>query len=246
MTNPRWMLVDAGNSRLKWRHYPQVNGATNAMPHVEGLRAMRLDGPGDARALVVASVADPSVDEAIAKLGARWHLPVHQVRAGPSFGRLRNGYAEPDRLGVDRWLAMIAVAERTAGDFAVVSAGTALTFDWVAADGQHRGGLILPGMRLMRHALATQTAGVRFEERTPQLELGGDTAGAVAAGLAYGLGGALRWALERFQPSALWLTGGDAHVLAPLLDRPLTIDTDLVLAGLELLVGAGALDPART
>lgn len=245
MTNPRWMLVDAGNSRLKWRYYPRLNGATNAMPHVEGLRALRLDGPGDARALVVASVADPSVDQALAKLGARWHLPVHQVRAGPSFGRLRNGYAEPDRLGVDRWLALIAVAERTAADFAVVSAGTALTFDWVDAEGQHRGGWILPGLRLMRHALATQTAAVRFEDRTPQLDLGDDTAGAVAAGLAYGLGGALRWALERFQPSELWLTGGDAHVLAPLLDRPVKIESDLVLEGLEHWVSAGVLGQAR-
>ncbi|MDZ7824718.1 MAG: type III pantothenate kinase [Gammaproteobacteria bacterium] len=161
--------IDVGNSRLKWRRIRDgVILDRGAMPATLPLESWRLAGGDPATLARVGSVAGADFDRELeARLLA---LGVEEVRFAASSdrcGRLRAGYREPARLGVDRWLALVAGAARVEGAFAVLDAGSALTLDLVDADGRHLGGWILPGLRMMRRALLDGTAGSAFPSLMP-------------------------------------------------------------------------------
>ncbi len=80
--------------------------------------------------------------------------------AAASAGGVVNGYDNPAQLGADRWAALIGARGLHAGPALVVMAGTATTVDCLDAQGVFRGGLILPGLDLMRRSLARNTAGL--------------------------------------------------------------------------------------
>ena len=58
---------------------------------------------------------------------------------------MSNAYRQAEKLGADRWMALLAAAELTGGDQVVIDAGSAITVDLLRADGRHLGGAILPG-----------------------------------------------------------------------------------------------------
>lgn len=151
-------------------------------------------------------------------------------------GLLPTRYRRPEQLGIDRWLAVLAVAD--AGRPAlVVDAGTALTLD-VLRDGVHEGGFILPGLALQRQALADATARVSFPEADwSSLAPGHDTAACVGHGSLRALVALIRSMVDELGPGAdLYLTGGDAGLLLPHLPaaqhRPM-----LLLHGLRRAFG---------
>jgi acetyl-CoA C-acetyltransferase len=94
-----------------------------------------------------------------------------------------NRYQQPERLGADRWAALIAARHRQAGPQLVVSAGTALTADMLDAQGVFLGGIIAPGLRLMQQSLAAGTAGLPLSPGQ-YAEWPRDTAEAIATGKA--------------------------------------------------------------
>jgi type III pantothenate kinase len=73
-----------------------------------------------------------------------------------------NGYADPGQLGADRWAALIGARQIHRGTVLVVNSGTATTVDVLSSSGFFRGGVILPGIELMKEALAARTAGLPF------------------------------------------------------------------------------------
>ena len=99
---------------------------------------------------------------------ARWRVTPEWLTASAAACGVTNRYARPAQLGADRWASLVAAWRRsTATDLfppacVVVNAGTAVTIDALDADGVFRGGLILPGMRLMLQALAENTAGLKI------------------------------------------------------------------------------------
>jgi type III pantothenate kinase len=161
---------------------------------------------------------------------------------------VRVAYSEPSRLGVDRWLALVAARELVAGSCLIVDAGTAATFDLLLADGTHLGGLILPGVHMMRESLLAGTHIPRVEPEPSAEPWATDTGTAVAAGslyalaaLAVGLHDRLCVRLGRAPAAraaelpAILIAGGDGPRLAALIDRPYTLVPDLVLRGLARL-----------
>jgi type III pantothenate kinase len=147
-------LFDLGNTRLKYA--PSLGGVAGEVAvwaHQDQQRPLpepaQLPG-GDVAWL--ASVADPVLrDQLRARLGERF-ARVELATSIAQCGRLRNGYAEPEKLGVDRFLALLACSQWQA-DCLLVGVGTALTVDLLAADGQHHGGLIAPSPTSMRQAI---------------------------------------------------------------------------------------------
>jgi type III pantothenate kinase len=226
------LLVDLGNTRLKWR--VQVGEqVVDAGTGWEALPALAVE----AETVLVASVAAPERDRALREvLGARgsaaWFA---QSRA--RCDDLVNSYAEPGRMGVDRWLAMLGARALTSQRLCVVDAGSALTIDFVAADGRHEGGFILPGSRLMAGALLAETEKVRFDV-APAVSLapGRSTAEAVVHGIALAQVAAVDLALRRAgEPRPrLFLCGGDAALLAAEVTGPMERHDDLVFGGLLL------------
>ena len=236
------LQLDVGNSSAKWRlcrgdeilqrgrhkHGDEVSGQVllNCEPSPERIW--------------VSSVAAPDTERAMAAvLQDRWGVAPWFARTEAEAGGLRNSYAEPGRMGVDRWLAMLAGWRRAKRRVCVVDAGSALTIDLVAADGQHEGGYIIPGPHLMERALLLDTDRVRFDEDVGySLDPGRSTAEAVRHGIACAQAGALRAVLQMHcaddQP-ALYFCGGGAEPLMQLADCGGEVVPDLVFEGLEHL-----------
>ncbi|WP_420994132.1 type III pantothenate kinase [Cupriavidus sp. 30B13] len=183
MPAPR-LLVDIGNTRLKWAWCAQALPAAGAaaaegpLPTpwqhagaaAHGEPAVLLaqwgalrDAAAGARPQVwVSNVAGAEVAASLqAALDTVFGAGtgVTWVRSAPRFGGLVNGYRDPGQLGVDRWTGSIGARRyRPQGALLIVTAGTATTLDVVSAQDRFEGGLILPGMDLMLGALARNTA----------------------------------------------------------------------------------------
>jgi type III pantothenate kinase len=147
---------------------------------------------------------------------------------------VRNAYERPEQLGADRWAALIGARSLHPGSTLVVMAGTATTVDLLDGQGLFRGGLILPGLDLMRRSLARNTAQLdllpgEFRD-TPT-----NTADAIFSGCLSAQAGAVERMFQHIaaEPDALCLlSGGAALHLLPLLRIPVRPVENLVLEGL--------------
>ncbi|HET7370615.1 MAG TPA: type III pantothenate kinase [Gammaproteobacteria bacterium] len=239
------LLIDLGNSRIKWAWSDgsglRDRGAARygGRPLAEVLEPMASDEAP--RRVVVASVAARTInDELTIWLRGRYHLAPTLLRAEAAAFGVRNAYKEPARLGVDRWAALIGARHRTDDDVCVIDCGTAITVDLLDAGGQHRGGLIGPGILTMRRALYGATAGIPDEGEGAVTPLATDTRSAVTAGSLYAAAAFVERAhaeMERECGRALTclMTGGDATVLQPLLQMQYERVPDLVLEGLAVV-----------
>jgi type III pantothenate kinase len=234
------LLLDIGNTRLKWAWWDQALKSGGARVHAGHspqavLEALDLElKPAE---LWVASVAAPELRAAVEGWArTRWGLAPHWVSSDTAACGVRNAYAQPARLGVDRWLAMIAAYRRTRGAVFVVDAGTALTIDVVDARGQHRGGLIAPGLDTQRQSLQRGTQVRAIDPGLGPEWLASDTDTAVSWGTLHGVLGLIErvYAAISLEHAAITmiLTGGDAPVLQALLAAPSVLAPDLVLEGL--------------
>jgi len=170
---PVQLLLDAGNTRLKWRLLRGARaGRVRAEPWGEGeavrvaLKAMRSAARAGGRDGVVrilaCSVAGAARERAIARAARAAGLPEPQfIRSSRRAAGVRNGYLEPWRLGADRWVALIGARLQHPGRaLCIVDAGTALTIDLLDRAGAHRGGLLVPGPELMVRSLLESTSGI--------------------------------------------------------------------------------------
>jgi type III pantothenate kinase len=147
-----------------------------------------------------------------------------------------NAYQQPEKLGVDRWLALIAVWQKYHRPACIVDCGTAITVDLIDAEGCHQGGLISPGLTLMKKALGRGTEALRFSEPlvaliSPPLSLSDNTQDAIYNGTLTAAVGLIEHVLNK-QSVHLILTGGDAELIANQLEVKCTLDQDLILQGL--------------
>ena len=232
----RVLLIDAGNSTLKW-------AAVDAGQwRVQG-RSEYVDWPGLKAELTagatcfIASVAEPAREAALAVLLNEAGVAGVWLKAEAGFGDLKNSYRDPQQLGVDRWMGLIGARQRTRDPVLVVSAGTALTVDALAADGVFLGGVIVPGFGLMRQALQQGTAQVADVVGEVQA-FPRTTADAVHSGILAALCGVIRQQYVQLaeaadMPPRCLLTGGNAAMLLPNLNLPGELVTALILVGIH-------------
>lgn len=227
------LCLDAGNTRLKWGLRDGGQWAAQgvcAHAAIDGLAAALPVRPGR---VIACNVAGEAVAAAIEKLARVLAVPLDWFKSSVSAGGVSNGYDNPAQLGADRWAALIGARALHAGSALVVMAGTATTIDILDADGTFRGGLILPGLDLMRASLARNTAGLP-EARGAYRAVPTNTDDAIVSGALHATLGAIermgrRAASADFQAV---LSGGAADALAPHLDLPLRRVEHLVLEGL--------------
>ena len=220
---PRCLQLDVGNSGAKWRLLEdgQVTARGTFLAGDENSRAELLDCAPAVGQAWIASVAGAEAEAVLAAmLAVRWGVQPWFARSTAQCGAVRNSYREPARMGVDRWLAMLAAWQRAQGRVWVVDAGSALTLDLLSDSGRHEGGYIIPGPALMERALLQDTDRVRFAEDVGyDLAPGASTAEAVRHGIALAQAGALALALDRAGPAPprvfiLRRLGQDPHGLA--------------------------------
>lgn len=242
---------DLGNSRCKWR-LVEPGGASVAVGCSAVLPVTPFSWlsalPQAPRRVRGGSVAAEAINAALVEsITARWGVSVEFARSTAECAGVRNGYHQPERLGVDRWLAIVAAYQACRRPVVVIDAGSALTIDLVNAAGQHLGGYIIPGRQMLLDVLHSATAGVRFEQTSEAealIRCGRNTGEAVVGGARLALNGAVHLALEEADQCLgdydLVLTGGDSKWLQSVQERagPARVvwDDDLVLDGLQWVV----------
>ena len=242
------VLIDIGNSSAKlgvadsgFDTVARCDREPSAI--VDSVNTLRLEHGGqpttsDDLRIVVASVADESFDAELAALVAeRLGCELHFCQTPTAGFGITNSYDEPQRMGVDRWLALIAAWSSCPEALLVFDAGTALTCDVVAVNGQHLGGYIIPGSQLMELALRRDTKRIRYDDSQPvTLDAGNTTAACVSSGIWMALVGAISALQQRYPDHRSILTGGDGQAL---IDLGIVAEwrPHLVLEGLQLTAG---------
>ncbi len=243
-----FLAIDVGNTRLKWALYasPQPGAALLAQGAVF-LETIDLLAETEWKGLVPPSsmlgcvVAGEGVKRRVEEQLELWDLEPRWVVSSREAAGLTNGYDHPNRLGVDRWVAMIGARHRVLAQgrprpVLVVMVGTAVTVDAVDASGHFLGGLILPGFGLMLRALEMGTAGLKAPTGEA-VDFPTNTSDALMSGGADALAGAVERMYRKLrartgEEPALVMSGGAAVKLAPITELPFeTVDT-LIFDGL--------------
>lgn len=234
------LLLDAGNTRLKWGlHSGSAWLARGVLdyPQLDRL-ADCWSGFGEPEYALGSNVAGERIAARIGEVLADcmplvWNRP--QVRqCGVS-----NGYRNPGQLGADRWAALIGARQLHRGAALVVMAGTATTIDLLTGDGRFLGGVILPGVELMRRSLASDTADLPLAEGCYE-RLPCRTEDAIVSGCLESQAGAVERLFARLDAGSApvcLLGGGAAGAIEGLLRIPLRRVDNLVLEGLAVIAG---------
>ena len=235
------LLIDLGNSRLKWAQHAPGLWHTEAAPLDKDMPSLMDRLWRDMAApqkIVLCSVSAPERMHALEKwVQARWSVTPQIARAQAEQLGVRNRYRQPEQLGADRWVALIGARGMATAAACVVDVGTAVTVDALSADGEFLGGAVFPGLRLLRDSLVQGTAGIPDTEGDAGECLARSTADGVAAGTLFGLAGAVERLVDEYRHTLgesvrVLLTGGDAPVLGARLHVAHTPVPDLVLKGL--------------
>ena len=241
------LVLDSGNSRLKWGLVgPRGWLAFGAVPNAELAKLALRDWQNLSRPSRVLGVNVGGEAARVRVEGqlARWRLPVEWLTAGAAAGGVVNHYARPAQVGADRWASLVAARRRATADgllpppCIVVNAGTAVTVDALDADGVFRGGIILPGPRLMLQALADKTAALRVPPGNFD-DFPTNTADALYTGALQAICGAIQQMRAKLRADdadvKCFLAGGAAQEIAPYLAGPVEVVDNLVLEGVLLL-----------
>ena len=239
----RRLLLDAGNTRLKWAVVEDGKWReSGSAPYADLSALSRVLAPD--LECHIASVARAQHENQLGALLEPHSITPTWLSAEAQFGDVFNAYSNPQQLGVDRWMGLIAARQRSHKATLVVSVGTAVTVDALSSQGKFLGGLIIPGIAMMQQALQQGTARVTGTS--------GDwhkfplsTADAVQSGILAALCGAIRLQHAHLadaagmQPHCI-LAGGDAEQLLPCLGLPVEQVPALVLEGMEYVTRENA------
>lgn len=231
------LQMDVGNTRAKWRLCRGGQAIDSGSLGRES-DAILPDLQQQPSGLWIASVAGAPLEAAIrAEAASRWNIEPWFARTTATVCGLTNSYEEPQRMGVDRWVAMLAAWQQVGQAVCVVDAGSALTIDFVSQGGEHLGGYILPGLDSMERALLEDTDRVRFADAPrDSIAPGHCTEHAVFNGLLLSQAGAVALALSRQAGDfSLVFSGGNGRALQAVLEIEGSFEPDLVLDGLALL-----------
>ncbi len=234
------LCLDAGNSRLKYGLFGAgqwlIQGAMN-YAELDQLRAQIQQAPQQPQQIIICNVAGAEIAATLKNFAEELGLMPHWFASTASACGVQNGYALPTQLGTDRWAALIGARGLHRGNAVVVMSGTATTIDTLDAAGNFYGGVILPGLDLMRAALAKGTAGLPLAVGNfATLPRNTDDA-ITSGGIQATLGAIERIAAQAFanSPNAdnlCLVSGGAAGMLLPHLKLPKRQVGNLVLEGL--------------
>lgn len=239
------LQIDRGNTRLKWRLCSASREVMRgAFLNDEGYFSLATTlSDWSIQQIIVVSVLGEASDQAFSAWATK------QFGVTPRFAKtalqcagVTNGYRVPERLGVDRWLAMLGGYSRARGACVVVDCGSAITVDMIDQHGVHQGGYISPGITAMYRSLFANTHGVKVVKGNDvdDLSPGRDTESAVSSAQLIMITGLIQRAVQQLSIDGesaslpeLLMTGGDGLQLSKFLSRSVFVP-DLVFEGLEL------------
>ncbi|TCK19249.1 type III pantothenate kinase [Thiogranum longum] len=241
------LLIDIGNTRIKWALQDGEEWISGT-PLVRGSKPFKdiarpawkeLETP---ERVIVSNVAGAEFEKSVCTwVKRRWKILPEFLHSRAEQCGVINAYTKPERLGNDRWAALIAAHGLCRGAAVILGCGTAITVDALSADGRHLGGLIAPGVELMISSVCASASDVTVEDGdTGEIVLlASSTESAVLGGSLY----AAVSLLDRISADlrgelgndvSLLLTGGDAGRLMPLLESRPAHEPELILKGLAI------------
>lgn len=246
-----FLAIDIGNTRLKWAQYAEAAPGAALVAHgavfLETIDTLaetdwkRLAPPASMLGCVVAG---EGVKRRVEEQLELWDLPPRWVVSGKAAGGITNGYDHPNRLGPDRFVALIGARHRVlaqgrARPVLVVMVGTAVTVDALDANGHFLGGMILPGFGVMQRALEMSTAGLKVP--TGEIvDFPTNTSDALMSGGSNAMAGAVERMYRKLrehtgEEPALLMSGGAAPKLTAITDLRFETVESLIFDGLLVL-----------
>lgn len=246
------LLIDIGNTRIKWARWARqdrlvlsdhdlFNWRSESIQ--EGLQS-HWSGLVKPDAIHISNVAGDAVAVEINRwCQSHWGLEPTYATVSKEHKGLINSYPATQTLGVDRWMVMIAAWQLKRTNVCIIDCGSAVTIDFVATNGQHLGGLISPGLRLLGKALTDNTHALIVKETDDFSLLADNTEDGINSGCYHWLIGGIEYVIRKMQREygpelehqiEYIVTGGDASLVQAALEINVTHIPDLVLQGLML------------
>ncbi|MDP7591752.1 MAG: type III pantothenate kinase [Litorilituus sp.] len=237
-------LLDIGNTRTKFcvAHHGKRNRTNRVLNEQLNNDFLEINF-SDVTKIVIASVSTTNISSAIELWCIEKNIAYQRVRSEKTKKNITNAYQEFEKLGVDRWLTLIATAELyPERNVLIIDAGTATTVDLLASNGQHQGGWILAGVDMLVNSLVDNTAQLKVKnEEKISLAFGQNTSENIHNGAWVATVAAVNMAIAQserngFMLDKIILTGGNAKILAPLLAVENIVIEDLIFAGLQTYI----------
>lgn len=232
--------VDIGNTRIKWR-YAQPGASIQFIDAPNAVPDEWLNLPSGSRMRLSSVVGPEKTTSFVALIKARCGIDAEIAVVKSPFAGVNVAYAEPLRLGVDRWLALLAGHHFSPGrDLVVVHGGTALVVDFLSSDGRHVGGFIAPGVRTALSGLLSSADAIRLADSTVMRrdQPGTTTLECIHAGFSALYGGFLQQIAKSASANLdrpRWIfAGGDGEFLVGLGFELWKEESPLVVPGLVM------------
>lgn len=241
------LLVDVGNSRIKWTDRDRLLKGNTSIDYTSNLQSLldsqwsHLQQPDS---VWISSVTSKQVlNKLISWSIDNWNINPSCAKTYHQQLGVVNGYENPVQLGVDRWMSLIGARDLFNRTIIVVDCGTATTIDALNQDGQHMGGIILPGLHVMRESLLGNTAIPETRRSYVKSYFAQDTATAIESGAVLSTVCLIERVAEILRKKIggeviCVLTGGGADDLKDSLDMNFYHEPNLVLLGLALIAKA--------
>jgi type III pantothenate kinase len=193
--------------------------------------------PSDITGCCISSVV-PQVNVALMHMSQKqFGIDPLMIEPGIKTGiKLHN--ENPKELGADRLVNAVAAVDEHDGPLIVIDFGTATTFDFITAEAEYKGGIIVPGILLSANALFEHCAKLpRVEISTPETVIGRNTTSNIRSGLTYGYADMVDGLVRRIseetntKPKVI-ATGGLARVISESAKSIDIVDSLLTMKGL--------------
>jgi len=251
------LLVDAGNSRLKWAMLDAGKRSQQLAQDYSKDSAERLLidllAEKSVANLILVSVLGELFSKKIQQYCQQHTIELTLIYSQSEAYGVKNSYREPQRLGADRFVGLIAAHHLRPDTHCItISCGTAVTIDAITAQGKHLGGLILPGLQQFSDQLIKKTALLTSENTTKISLFSNNTADALTSGSIFGLVEAINGISSRMEgellkmnhlkgsqqtmnPVQIIICGGDAKIIHPYLSESVQREDDWLMQGLQLI-----------
>jgi len=236
-------LIDIGNSRTKYCFYEnEIRGTINYIP-TNLLSELCFEKIlNKVNRIVVASVGHEEISSKLALHCSKANIDYYSVKSEKTKNGVTSAYTKPEKLGVDRWLTLLASAKLYPNkNILIIDAGTATTIDLLDVTGKHLGGWILAGINTLLTSLIKSTNKVQVdtENNIANIKFGTDTTENVNNACWAATMGIIQQAVTEaknidVEIDRIILTGGHAEDIENLLEDPCIRIDDLIFYGLEI------------
>lgn len=237
------LLVDVGNTQVKYVF--QATEDTSTLSDIvyldyQSFQAQLSQGKfSEVSSVILANVHGNAVHDSIEKWAALNNIAFVQVHSTAKAFGVTSSYLQPERLGVDRWLAMIGAKQiYPQQNLLIIDAGTATTVDVLDAKGQHCGGWIMPGVQTLFDSLLTRTSKIIATPKTSaSLSFGMNSSNCLNHGSWAMTIGAIKEAIIQANSQLILdkvlITGGNGQAITNLMSDTCQLETKLVFHGLS-------------